>query len=74
MEQVRRVLERAGVSQVSVPPSFPVGLADYLRRREVTVSPDAELFALRRRIKDADQLASITVAQRATEAAFVAGP
>ena len=71
MERVRRVLERAGVSQVAVPPSFPVGLADYLRRREVTVNPDAELFALRRRVKDADQLASITLAQRATEAAFV---
>jgi Xaa-Pro aminopeptidase len=72
MERVRRVLERAQVPAVTVPPSFPVGLADYLRAHDVSVTPDAELFALRRRIKDDDQLAAIRQAQRATEAAFTA--
>jgi Xaa-Pro aminopeptidase len=72
MERVRRVLERAQVPAVTVPPSFPVGLADYLRAHDVSVTPDAELFALRRRIKDGDQLAAIRQAQRATEAAFTA--
>src|SRR3954447_6095051 len=72
MEGVRRSLERAGLTSVSVPPTFSVALADYLREHGVEVAPDRELFELRRRVKDADQLAAIRVAQRATEAAFAA--
>jgi Xaa-Pro aminopeptidase len=71
MERVRRVVERAGISEVAVPPSFPVALADYLRAKQITVTPQRETFELRRRIKDAHQLAAIRSAQRATEAAFV---
>jgi hypothetical protein len=70
MEVVRRVLEKAGVASVAVPPSFPVGLADHLRGRGITVTPDRDLFELRRRSKDADQLAAIRTAQRGTEDAF----
>ena len=40
-----------------MPPSFPVGLADYLRDKGIKVTPDRDLFELRRRRKDADQLA-----------------
>jgi Xaa-Pro aminopeptidase len=72
MELVRRVLERAGVTAAAVPPSFPVELADYLRAAGVAITPDRELFELRRRIKDEGQLNAIRAAQRATEAAFVA--
>jgi Xaa-Pro aminopeptidase len=72
MERVRRVVERAGISQVAVPPSFPLALADYLRGKGVTVTPDRDTFELRRRIKDAQQLDAIRSAQRATEDAFVA--
>ncbi|HYW28761.1 MAG TPA: M24 family metallopeptidase [Gaiellales bacterium] len=70
MERVRRVLERAGVSDVSVPPTFPVALADYLRGKDITVSPDRKLFEMRRRLKDVDQLNAIRQAQTATEASF----
>ena len=70
MERVRRVLERAGVSEVAVPPSFPVALADYLRGKEITVTPDRRAFEMRRRLKDADQLNAIKDAQKATEASF----
>src|SRR5438034_6206903 len=31
MEAVRRMLERAGLDAVAVPPTFPLALADYLR-------------------------------------------
>jgi Xaa-Pro aminopeptidase len=72
MERVRRVVERAGISQVAVPPSFPLALADYLRGKGVTVTPDRGTFELRRRIKDAQQLDAIRSTQRATEDAFVA--
>ena len=70
MEVVRRVLEKAGAQAVVVPPSFPVSLADYLRGKGHTVTPDRDLFERRRRSKDAAQLAAINVAQRATEQAF----
>jgi Xaa-Pro aminopeptidase len=70
MEVVRRVLEKAGAQAVVVPPSFPLSLADYLRGKGHTVTPDRDLFERRRRSKDAAQLAAINVAQRATEQAF----
>ena len=63
MEVVRRVLEKAGAQAVVVPPSFPVSLADYLRGKGHTVTPDRDLFERRRRSKDAAQLAAINVAQ-----------
>src|SRR6478735_23893 len=44
MEVVRRVLEKAGAQAVVVPPSFPVSLADYLRQKGHTVTPDRDLF------------------------------
>ncbi|HUZ85228.1 MAG TPA: M24 family metallopeptidase, partial [Gaiellales bacterium] len=70
MEVVRRALARAGVSSVSVPPAFPLALADFLRASGVELRPDPELFVARRRAKDDQAVAGIRVAQRATEAAF----
>jgi len=70
LEVVRRALEKLGVSAVTVPPSFPLELADYLRERGVTVQADRAPFEMRRRVKDETQLAGIRAAQRATEAAF----
>jgi Xaa-Pro aminopeptidase len=70
MEAVRRVLQRAELDAVAVPPSFPLALADYLRGKGITLTPDRELFESRRRRKDARQLQGVRAAQRATEAAF----
>ena len=70
METVRRMLERAGLDAVAVPPSFPLALADYLRGKGITLTPDRVLFDSRRRHKDARQLQGVRTAQRATEAAF----
>jgi Xaa-Pro aminopeptidase len=70
LEVVRRALEKLGVSAVTVPPSFPLELADYLRERGVTVQADRTPFEMRRRVKDERQLAGIKAAQLATEAAF----
>src|SRR5947208_3882118 len=70
METVRRMIERAGLDAVAVPPTFPLALADYLRAAGLTLTPDRELFELRRRRKDTRQLDAIRRAQRATEAGF----
>jgi Xaa-Pro aminopeptidase len=70
METVRRMLQRAGLDAVAVPPSFPLALADYLRGKGITLTPDRVLFDSRRRHKDARQLQGVRAAQRATEAAF----
>jgi Xaa-Pro aminopeptidase len=70
METVRRMLQRAGLDAVAVPPTFPLALADYLRGKGITLTPDRVLFDSRRRHKDARQLQGVRTAQRATEAAF----
>jgi Xaa-Pro aminopeptidase len=70
LEIVRRALERLSVNDVSVPPSFPVELADYLRGKGVAVAVDRAGYELRRRVKDERAIAGIRAAQRATEAAF----
>jgi Xaa-Pro aminopeptidase len=70
METVRRMLERAGLAAAAVPPNFPLALADYLRGKGITLTPDRVLFTSRRRHKDADELQGVRAAQRATEAAF----
>ncbi len=72
MEGVRRMLEKAGLTKVRVPPTFPLGLADYLRGHDVVVTPDREAFEARRRRKTPSQLDGMKLAQRATEAAFTA--
>ena len=70
LEVVRRALEKLGVRDVAVPPSFPLELADYLRGHGLTVEPDRASFEMRRRVKDERQLDGIRAAQKATEAAF----
>jgi Xaa-Pro aminopeptidase len=45
-----------------------VAAADALRGRGITITPDRDLFEMRRRSKDETELAGIRAAQRATEA------
>jgi Xaa-Pro aminopeptidase len=70
LEVVRRALQKLGVSDAAVPPSFPVELADYLREHGIGVHADRAGFEMRRRVKDERALAGIRAAQKATEAAF----
>ena len=70
MEVLGRVVGELGLSEVVVPPSFPVVAADFLRDKGVGVKPDREQFQMRRRVKDEHALAGIRAAQRATEAAM----
>jgi Xaa-Pro aminopeptidase len=69
-ELVLRMLRRADVDAVAVPPGFPLALADHLRPRGIHVGIDAALFERRRRRKDARAVDGILHAQRAAEAAY----
>ena len=70
MELVRRAVERAGISAVTVPPAFPVAVADYLRGKGIALTPEAKPFQMRRRVKGDRAIEGIRKAQRATEQAF----
>ncbi len=59
-----------GITSAVVPPSFPLELADHLRGEGLELTPQREVFAARRRVKSAVELAGIRRAQRACEAAM----
>jgi Xaa-Pro aminopeptidase len=60
-----RAVARLGIGVATVPPEFPLALADRLREEGVELRTDDELFDERRRRKTADELAGI---RRATKA------
>ena len=61
-----------GVSEALVDPDFPLGIADRLRADGIVLTPDAEAFAGRRRVKSPAELEGIRRAQRAAEAGMAA--
>lgn len=65
---------RTGVTSASVPPTFPLEVADHLREHGIELRVDRELFVMRRRVKTPEELAGIRRAQVAAEAgvSFVA--
>ncbi len=58
-----------GVASASVPPDFPLGLADFLRGHGVELRVDDVAFTARRRVKTPTQIEGIRRAQRGAEAA-----
>ena len=73
LEHVRRACERFGIRAATVPPEFPVELADFLRGHGIDVTPDRQHFVQRRRVKNRAELEGIRRAQRAAEAGMRAG-
>jgi Xaa-Pro aminopeptidase len=69
-ELLLRACRTLGIESAAVPDTFPVLLADHLRANGVEVGADPELFAARRRVKNAAELEGIRRAQRACEAAM----
>src|SRR5262249_23207587 len=57
-----------GVAHASVPDGFPLAVAERLREAGLTLTVDQEVFADRRRVKNAAEVAGILRAQRAAEA------
>jgi Xaa-Pro aminopeptidase len=69
LEIAARACRRFGVDEASVPPGFPLELADFLRASGVALTVDRDLFEQRRRSKSATEIAGIRRAQLAAEAA-----
>jgi Xaa-Pro aminopeptidase len=72
LEIAVRACRRFGIGAATVPPGFPVAVADALRAAGIELTVDAELFEARRRVKNPTQLAGIQRAQTAAEAAVAA--
>jgi Xaa-Pro aminopeptidase len=70
-ELILRALRRAAVGRVLVPPAFRLGVADYLRERDIEVVVDAAAWEHRRRRKTPWELEGIERAQRATDTAML---
>jgi len=65
-----RACEALGITTATVPGTFPLELADWLRANGIEVTADRDFFADRRRRKTAAELAGLRRAQRACEAAL----
>jgi len=68
LEIAHRGVEHVGVTSATVPDTFPLGLAEYLRANGVELMVDRDLFVERRRVKNDSEIAGIRHAQRAAEA------
>jgi len=72
LEVALRGCRRFGITAASVPPAFPVELADFLRDAGITLTVDRHLFERRRRSKTSSQIVGIRRAQRAADAGTAA--
>lgn len=72
IEMISRAIAKTGLRSALVDPDFPLAVADRLRADGLTLTPDHDTFALRRRAKSAAELAGIRRAQKAAEAGMAA--
>jgi Xaa-Pro aminopeptidase len=70
LEVILRAARRFGIEEAVVPGTFPLEVADHLRRNGIQVRADREHFVRRRRVKNDAELAGIRRAQHAAEAAM----
>jgi Xaa-Pro aminopeptidase len=72
LEVLLRAVRSWGITSATVPPSFPVEVADYLRANGIDVAADRELFRRRRRVKNEQEIAGVRRAQKAADAGMAA--
>lgn len=72
IEMISRAVAQTGLRSALVDPEFPLAVADRLRADGLTLTPDHDTFALRRRAKSESELAGIRRAQKAAEAGMAA--
>jgi Xaa-Pro aminopeptidase len=72
LETAVRAVERWGIRDAVVPGDLPVAVADRLRDAGLRIDVDARAVQVRRRVKNAAELAGIRRAQRAAEAGMTA--
>jgi Xaa-Pro aminopeptidase len=65
-----RACKELNVKEASIPPDFPVAIADFLRAGGVDLEVDLDRFTMRRRVKTKAQLDGIRRAQRAADDAM----
>jgi Xaa-Pro aminopeptidase len=65
-----RACREVGIAKASVPPSFPLEVADHLRASGIEIAVDRGLFEDRRRRKNSVEIEGLRRAQRACEAAL----
>ncbi len=65
-----RACRELGITEASVPPEFPLFVADHLRAEGMEVTIDDDVFVLRRRVKTPAELEGIRRAQKAADAAM----
>src|SRR5262249_18638584 len=70
LEIIRRACAELGIERATVPATFPLEVADFLRANGVGVTADRELFESRRRSKNEIELRGVRNAQKACEAAL----
>ena len=70
LEVALRAVRAWGIEDATVPPTFPLELADHLRANGIDVSTDRDGFRDRRRAKNEHELAGIRRAQKAADAAM----
>jgi Xaa-Pro aminopeptidase len=70
LEVTLRAVRQLGIGAATVPPAFPLGVADHLRAAGIELAVDPEAFVQRRRVKTEAQLAGIRRAQKAADAAM----
>ncbi len=67
---IEAVLNELKVKAVTVPSTFPLGLADQLRKKKFILEPQPEPFFPQRRVKTAQEVKAITESIRHTEQAI----
>jgi Xaa-Pro aminopeptidase len=70
-EVILRALQKVGTREVNVPPTFRIGVADFLREAGVGVIVDPTEWTTRRRRKTPWELEGIERAQRAADTAML---
>jgi len=69
-ELALRAARELGITSASVPPEFPVFVADHMRANGLELIVDDDEFVQRRRVKSGAELEGIRRAQRAADAAM----
>jgi Xaa-Pro aminopeptidase len=72
-EILSEVFSDLKIDTVEVPATFPVGLADQLRKMKITIQPKADPFWPEREFKTAGEIRSINDSLRAAESGMEAG-
>ena len=73
VEIALRAARHLGIGRATVPPEFPLGVADHMRAAGIELDVDPEAFVARRRVKTPAQLEGIRRAQAAADAAMAVG-